>query len=119
MCDARPAKFSSKKIKKNGFDRIDLVKNPDILKELSKKKKKGQVFIGFALESDNAHKNAQAKLRQKGLDMIVLQEISIKKDPFGLQNVKASFFRASGMIRSYPKISKSSLSHKIIREIPA
>ena len=52
------------------------MKNPDILKILGRKKRKNQVLVGFAAETKDAVKNAKTKLKQKNLDMLVLNDVS-------------------------------------------
>ncbi|MBI5708911.1 MAG: bifunctional phosphopantothenoylcysteine decarboxylase/phosphopantothenate--cysteine ligase CoaBC [Candidatus Eisenbacteria bacterium] len=73
VADYRPAKPSSEKLKR--ADRtltLDLEPNPDILAGLAARRKPGQVFVGFALETSRGVKNARAKLAKKGLDLVVL-----------------------------------------------
>ncbi len=55
-----------------------LEKNPDILKELGKKKSKNQILIGFAAETQNHKENAIKKLKEKNLDMIIVNDVSRK-----------------------------------------
>ncbi len=74
VADYRVKEIADKKIKKKNSDdslTLQLIKNPDILKELSKNKKESQVFVGFALETDNLIKNATKKLKEKKLDLII------------------------------------------------
>jgi len=73
VADFRVDKVAKTKIKKHDSEEyhLDLVKNPDILKELGSKKK-NQVLIGFALETDHELENAKKKLKSKNLDAIVL-----------------------------------------------
>tara|TARA_B100000886_G_scaffold40437_1_gene25012 strand:- start:14665 stop:15867 length:1203 start_codon:yes stop_codon:yes gene_type:complete len=78
VSDFKPKKISKTKIKKNikkTFN-LELVKNIDIISELSKLKKNNQKVIGFALETENEIANAKNKLEKKQLDAIVLNSIS-------------------------------------------
>ncbi|WP_461829406.1 bifunctional phosphopantothenoylcysteine decarboxylase/phosphopantothenate--cysteine ligase CoaBC [Aquifex sp.] len=70
VSDYRPAKTSPKKIKKRERLTLELVKNPDILEELGKKKKH-QFLVGFALESENLIQYGKEKLTRKNLDLLV------------------------------------------------
>jgi len=73
--DFSPASNSDKKIKRGDSDLyLRLKPTQDILKKLSTQKKKNQVVVGFALETDNGLTNARKKLREKKLDMIVLNQ---------------------------------------------
>jgi phosphopantothenoylcysteine decarboxylase/phosphopantothenate--cysteine ligase len=73
VADFRPITKANKKIKKvDAGLTLKLAHTPDILTELGKKKKAGQLLIGFALETNNELKNAAEKLKKKNLDAIVL-----------------------------------------------
>ncbi|MCL4153324.1 UNVERIFIED_CONTAM: hypothetical protein GTU68_013578 [Idotea baltica] len=79
VADYRPRVISDSKIKKSDDDMsIALERTIDILAELGKNKRKGQIHVGFALESDNGLANAQSKLIRKNLDFIVLNSL---RDP--------------------------------------
>lgn len=73
VADYRLEKISDKKLKKGNEENItlNLVKNPDILRTLSSDKTDKQVFVGFALETDDLMQNAQKKLEKKKLDLII------------------------------------------------
>lgn len=76
VSDYRPVSYSRKKLKKGKKTlALRLVATPDILKELGKKKKPGQLLIGFAAETDRVLKNAMRKLRAKNLDLIVANKV--------------------------------------------
>jgi len=78
VADFRVANSSEQKIKKGNSDKLtlELVKNPDILKEISVLKSKNQKIIGFCAESENLLQNAEKKLSEKKLDFIVANDIS-------------------------------------------
>jgi phosphopantothenoylcysteine decarboxylase/phosphopantothenate--cysteine ligase len=116
VCDARPARVSAVKIKKRALSTIRLVKNPDILASLAKKKKKGQVFIGFGLESEKILANGLKKLRQKSLELIVLQKVTKKRTPFGDRPIEAYLLKKNGDVRRFGSISKERLAELLVRE---
>jgi phosphopantothenoylcysteine decarboxylase / phosphopantothenate---cysteine ligase len=73
VADYRPARAAAQKMKRGAAPRtIELVPNPDILAGIAAKRRPGQVLVGFALETTRGLANARAKLRAKGLDLIVL-----------------------------------------------
>ena len=76
VADYRPKVRSEKKLKKKESLTLELEKNPDILEELGKRKKK-QLLVGFALESENLIDNAKEKLKRKNLDMIVANPVEV------------------------------------------
>ena len=115
VADARPAKFSGTKIKKNRLQTIRLVKNPDILAGLAKRKKKRQVFIGFGLESEDLVRRGAGKLERKGLELIVLQNVTAKKKPFGDRAIDAVLMGVRGRIEKRRSITKKRLASELIR----
>lgn len=74
VADYKPVEVKESKIKREKTEELDLklTMNPDISLEMGKRKRKGQINVGFALETDNGLENAEAKLKRKNLDMIVL-----------------------------------------------
>lgn len=80
VSDYRVKNKSEQKIKKDGNPlSIELIENPDILKEMSKIKSQNQTVIGFCAESQNLLENAKAKIQKKQCDYICANDIS-KKD---------------------------------------
>jgi len=80
VCDFRPKTTSASKIKKGAFSGVlELEPTPDILAELGRRKK-SQVLIGFAAETDELEKHAREKLAQKDLDFIVANDCAIAPD---------------------------------------
>ncbi|MFO8144918.1 MAG: bifunctional phosphopantothenoylcysteine decarboxylase/phosphopantothenate--cysteine ligase CoaBC [Candidatus Syntrophosphaera sp.] len=75
VSDFKPAKTSSKKIKKGGKLDLELVPTTDILAELGKIKPTKQKLVGFAAETQNLIENATAKLKQKNLDLICVNHL--------------------------------------------
>ena len=83
VADYQPIKMAKQKIKKKNSElNIALKKTPDILRDLSKMKKK-QIVIGFALETEDEKKNAYDKMKSKNLDAIVLNSLNDKGAGFG------------------------------------
>ncbi len=84
VADYRPESRAESKLKREGVEEMSLrlVKNPDIAATLASVKREGQLFVGFALETDNAHANALGKLRKKNLDMVVLNSLSGQRSRF-------------------------------------
>ena len=76
IADYRPKEYKKEKIKKSDSDLIlELVRNPDILFEMGKKKDK-QLLVGFAAETNDIKENALKKLEKKNLDIIVANNAS-------------------------------------------
>lgn len=116
VADFRPIKVKTKKIKKNkGLAEIKLVRNPDILESLGRKKK-NKVLVGFALETENTVKNGFKKLKSKNLDFIVANTLSKKSVPYGKKEVTA-FLLDGNEIKKYFRISKKMLARIILDRV--
>ncbi len=76
VADYRPKSTYGSKIKKREHLTLELEKTSDVLEELGKRKK-GQMLVGFALESEQLVENAREKLRRKNLDMIVANPVDV------------------------------------------
>jgi phosphopantothenoylcysteine decarboxylase/phosphopantothenate--cysteine ligase len=76
VSDYRCQNYSHTKIKKKAETRtLTLSRNPDILRELGEKKTSNQILVGFAAETSQGLENARIKVREKNLDLLVLNEI--------------------------------------------
>jgi len=108
---------SDKKIKKTDKDlTLDLIKTKDILKELGKTKRKGQLLIGYALETDHGIENARKKLAEKNLDMIILNETSSSNPAFGSEYNKITLI-TKRKTEEFPSMNKSELADIILDKI--
>lgn len=98
--DYRSLKYYPEKMKKSG-ERItlELVKNPDILQEVGQHKRKNQILVGFAVETEDIFANAQKKLLAKNLDLLVLNEISEANPAFGSDENQVYLVRPDGVQR--------------------
>ena len=83
--DYRAKKYSAQKIKRDhsgGAMALELEQNPDIAKEISKLKSPGQILVGFAAETEKVEENAVKKISDKGLDLVVANDVSEKDAGF-------------------------------------
>jgi phosphopantothenoylcysteine decarboxylase/phosphopantothenate--cysteine ligase len=115
--DYRSLKYYPEKMKKDS-ERItlELVKNPDILLELGRHKRKNQILVGFAAETENLFANAQKKLLAKNLDLLVLNEISEANPAFGSDENQVYLVRPDG-VRRLDKMSKAHIAALIWDDI--
>lgn len=115
VADYRPSQPSAEKIKKKE-DTLDvhLIKNPDILSELGKRKKPGQVLVGFALETQNEEENAQGKLQRKNADMIVLNSLRQEGAGFGTPTNKITIFDKYGQREDFGRKQKNKVAEDIV-----
>lgn len=118
VSDYAPEKVSPEKIKKSGSTlSLKLIKNKDILAELGKKKKKGQLLVGFALETNNELENAREKLAKKNLDLIVLNSLREPGAGFGAGTNKVTLLHPDGSAVKFPARPKPQVAADIIETI--
>jgi phosphopantothenoylcysteine decarboxylase / phosphopantothenate---cysteine ligase len=115
VADFTPSTVLKNKIKKSQkFDSVKLKETNDILASLKKGKQK---IVGFALESTNGLANAQKKLTEKNLNMIVLNTISKKGSGFEYDTNKVTIIKKKGKPVSIPLMTKFQVANKILFEI--
>lgn len=112
VCDWRAARVPRHKIKRvSGRMSLTLVPNPDIIKDAASRRRRGQIFVGFALETRRAAAHARAKLERKGLDLVVAN------GPASLASSRAqvTLVGRDGDIR-LPEMSKARAARAILSE---
>ena len=113
VADYRPKEYKNEKIKKSDSNLvIELIRNPDILLEMSKKKEK-QLLVGFAAETNDIRENALKKLEKKNLDIIVANNASVMGSD---ENVIEIIKKDRTSVEISQK-SKMELAYDILREI--
>jgi len=113
VADYKPAVYSLQKMKKSDAElSIQLERTKDILMEVSKLKKEGQIFIGFAAESENVLQNAKSKLVRKKLDYIIANDISRSDIGFGSNDNQVTIISEHDM-EKLPIIPKLEVAQKI------
>ncbi|MFI0223555.1 bifunctional phosphopantothenoylcysteine decarboxylase/phosphopantothenate--cysteine ligase CoaBC [Streptomyces lydicus] len=116
VADFRPAVYATGKIKKvegREPEPIGLVRNPDILAELSADRAHpGQVVVGFAAETDDVLANGRAKLARKGCDLLVVNEVGEDK-AFGSAENEAVVLASDGSETPVPYGPKDALADRV------
>lgn len=118
VADYRPAQVADKKIKK-GEDKfsISLEKTHDILRTLGNNKGPQQLLVGFSLETNNEREYALKKLRDKHLDMIVMNSLADPGAGFNHDTNKVTLFDNRGKERDIPLKSKQEVARDIVSAI--
>jgi len=117
VADYRPKEIASQKIKKaEATLSIELVKTKDILASLGEIKK-NQYLVGFALETNNELENAKAKLKNKNLDLIVLNSLNDKGAGFKTETNKVTFIDNKEKVTTFDLKSKKEVAIDLINEI--
>lgn len=96
---------------------LTLVENPDVLGLVGAVRQGGQVLVGFAAETDDLIKNAQAKLEKKKLDLIVANEVHSPESGFGMDTTNAAILDRAGHVDKLPLLSKDELAEKLLDRV--
>jgi phosphopantothenoylcysteine decarboxylase / phosphopantothenate---cysteine ligase len=115
VADYRPATAAKSKLKKEEFPlmQLELIRNPDIISEV----KGNLIKVGFAAESENAVQNATVKLKNKGLHLIVANNITEAGSGFGADTNKVALIDAQGNVDDLPLMPKSEVAHRILDKV--
>lgn len=113
VSDFRLRSVAQQKIKRNGPMTLDLEATPDILAELANRRRAEQFLVGFAAETQNAVENGRLKLRKKGLDAIVVNDVSKPGIGFDSDRNEVTILTPDSEV-SLPETSKSKIAHRIL-----
>lgn len=116
VADYRPKIKAEQKIKKSEDELvIELVKNPDVLKWAGENKKESQTLVGFALETENLKENATKKLKNKNLNIIVMNTLKDNGAGFGVDTNKISILDNYNNFETFELKSKEDVAKDILR----
>ena len=121
VADWRVDAVANEKLKKREgrIPSLSLVENPDVLATLARhSKKRPRLVIGFAAETENLLDHARAKLKSKGCDWIVANDVSPETGVFGGAHNQVHLVTASG-VESWPSLSKEAVADSLVRKIAA
>lgn len=119
VADWRPKKVLPQKLKKSDARELTLVleKTPDILAELGRRKKKNQILIGFAAETEKLIEHARAKLKEKNLDLVVANDITAPgAGPEVETNIVTLLYR-DGRSEELPCLPKRQVAREILHRV--
>lgn len=118
VADYTPVQVATQKIKKAADDfQIVLKKTTDVLATLGQAKQKGQLLIGFALETEHEEEHAQAKLIKKNLDLIVLNSLNDPGAGFQKDTNKITIFNRDFQKQVFSTKSKTEVADDICKAI--
>jgi len=114
VADYRPKHIASQKIKNSrAMQKIELEETPNILRNTIKNKKKEQIIVSFALETENALKNAKTKFKDGGMDILVVNKATY----FGEDFVEYAFITEDSKNTKLERFQKEWLAVELFREI--
>jgi len=121
VADFRPGEIAKEKIKrKNDVPEITLERTDDILAAVSKLKAKSgrpRVIVGFAAESQKLIKNAQSKLEEKGLDLIIANDITAADAGFAVDTNRVTLLDRDGGSEELPLMTKAAVAEEVLQRV--
>jgi phosphopantothenoylcysteine decarboxylase/phosphopantothenate--cysteine ligase len=116
VADYRPVAVSSQKLKRTGPLMLELAPTEDILAEVVRRRRPGQLIIGFAAETENRMENGRAKLLAKGADAIVVNDVAGEGVGIDADTNAATFLTRATAVE-LPQMPKRQLADRIFDEI--
>jgi len=116
VADYRPSVVADQKLKRTGPLTVELLPTEDILAEVVRQRKPGQLIVGFAAETENRLENGRAKLLRKGVDAIVVNDVSREGVGFDSDMNGATFLTANTAL-DLPEMPKRKLADRILDEV--
>jgi len=115
VADYRVKRPSATKIKSRKDEdlTLDLEPNPDILRELAARKG-GAFLVGFAAETNDVRANAAAKLQAKGVELLVVNDVSVKGIGFDAEDNQVTLLDRWGGVAELPRMSKLEVADAIL-----
>jgi phosphopantothenoylcysteine decarboxylase/phosphopantothenate--cysteine ligase len=123
VADFRPEAVAAQKIKKTddgGGLTLSLTRNPDILLAVGAARAESgfpRVVVGFAAESEDLLRNAEAKLHRKGVDLLIANDISASDAGFGVETNRVVILDADGGQAALPLLSKAEVAEAIVARL--
>ena len=119
VADYRPERAADLKLKKDSAEELvlKLVKNPDILSEMCKIKKAGQIVIGFCAESNNLIDYAKQKIQKKNCDYLIANDISRKDTGFSSDYNEVFILDRNLSVTKIEKDTKYNIALKILESL--
>jgi phosphopantothenoylcysteine decarboxylase/phosphopantothenate--cysteine ligase len=116
VADYRPVHVAEQKLKRTGPMTVDLAPTEDILAEVVRRRRPGQLIVGFAAETEHLMENGRAKLLRKGADAIVVNDVA--RVGVGIDaDLNAATFLTRATAVELPAMPKRQLADRILDEI--
>ena len=120
VADFRPKAVTDTKLHKaDGIPDLVLEATTDILAELGRRRRPGQVLVGFAAETDDVPERARAKLVAKGVDLMVANDVSAPQVGFDHDTNAVTVFGVDGTVTSVPLSDKGAVADAVLDRVAA
>jgi phosphopantothenoylcysteine decarboxylase/phosphopantothenate--cysteine ligase len=120
VADFRPKTSTDTKLHKaDGVPDLVLEATPDILAELGRRRRPGQVLVGFAAETDQVTERATAKLVAKGVDLMVANDVSAPGVGFDHDTNEVTIFGSDGSVTTVPLRTKDAVADAVLDRVSA
>lgn len=118
VADWRVAKEAPEKLKKTGSGppSLTLTENPDILATMSRSEKRPTLVVGFAAETEHVTEHATRKLKNKGCDLIVANDVSRESGVFGGDRNTVHLVSEMG-VENWPEMSKDDVAERLMERL--
>jgi len=118
VSDFRVRSVAAQKIKRDKAQPVllELEATEDILREVAAQRVAGTIVVGFAAETEDALANGRAKLERKGVDAVVVNDVSVDGMGFDSENNAGSFLTRGGTVE-LPLMSKATMADRILDEV--
>ena len=116
VSDYRVVRVAAQKLKRDGARTLELEPTEDILSEVVARRGAGTLVIGFAAETENVLANGRAKLERKGVDAVVVNDVSSCETGFDSDWNAGAFVTRTGLVE-IPAMSKSAMAGRILDEV--
>jgi len=118
VSDYRVRSVAAQKIKREAARAVllELEATEDILREIVQRKVKGTLVVGFAAETQDALENGRAKLERKGVDAVVVNDVSVDGLGFDSEQNAGSFLTPEDAVE-FPVMSKVEMAERILDEV--
>lgn len=115
VADFRPVRAAAHKLKRReGIPEISFVPTPDTLAELARRRRPGQVIVGFAAETDEVVAQGERKLKEKGVDLLVVNDVTAKDAGFNADTNAVTILSRDGSRVDVPLAAKSTIAHAVL-----
>src|SRR5208337_622670 len=116
VADYRPLQVAEQKLKRTGPMTVELAPTEDILAEVVRRRRPGQLIVGFAAETENRMENGRAKLLAKGADAILINDVAGEGVGIDADTNAATFLTRTTSVE-LPEMPKRQLADRILDEI--